>query len=75
VGIQVEGRNDLAHIVVFDYPGNSGSPFRGGRRPGVSREPAQKGKTRNYRYRLIAYGGALDPAAISRAWKEFVNEF
>jgi hypothetical protein len=35
----------------------------------------ERGKTRNYRYRLIAYGGTLDPAAMSRAWKEFVKEF
>ena len=26
LGIQVEGRNDLAHIVIFDSPDNSGSP-------------------------------------------------
>ena len=27
VGIQVEGRNDLAHIAVFDYPDNPGFPI------------------------------------------------
>ena len=26
VGIQLDGRNDLAHIAIFDYPKNSGFP-------------------------------------------------
>ena len=83
VGIQVEGRDDLAHIAVFDYPDNPGFPIPwrvdGQYGFGPNTESVEnrldKGKTRNYRYRLIAYGGTLDPAAMSRAWKEFVKEF
>ena len=83
VGIQVEGRDDLAHIAVFDYPDNPGfpSPWRVDSQYGFGpntesvENRLDKGKTRNYRYRLIAYGGTLDAAAMSRAWKEFVKEF
>jgi hypothetical protein len=83
VGIQVEGRNDLAHITVFDYPDNPGFPtpwrvdgqYGFGPNTEAVENRLEKGKIRNYRYRLIAYGGTLDPAAMSRAWKEFVKEF
>ena len=27
VGMQVEGRNDLAHVAIFDHPGNKGYPL------------------------------------------------
>lgn len=83
VGIQVEGRNDLAHFAVFDYPDNPGFPipwrvddqYGFGPNTEAVENRLDAGKTRNYRYRLIAYGGTLDPAAMSRAWKEFVKEF
>jgi Methane oxygenase PmoA len=83
VGIQVEGRNDLAHIAVFDYPDNPGFPtpwrvdsqYGFGPNTEAVENRLGKGKMRNYRYRLIAYGGTLDPTAMSRAWKEFVKEF
>ena len=83
VGIQVEGQNDLAHITVFDYPDNPGFPtpwrvdgqYGFGPNTEAVENRLERGKTRNYRYRLIAYGGTLDPAAMTRAWKEFVKEF
>jgi Methane oxygenase PmoA len=83
VGIQVEGRNDLAHIAVLDYPDNPGFPipwrvdgqYGFGPNTEAVENRLEAGKTRTYRYRLIAYGGTLDPAAMSRAWKDFVKEF
>jgi Family of unknown function (DUF6807) len=83
IGIQVEGRNDLDHIVVFDYPDNPGFPipwrvdgqYGFGPNTEATENRLDKGRSRNYRYRLIAYGGMLDPAAMTRAWKEFVKEF
>lgn len=83
VGIQVEGRSDLAHIAVFDHPDNPGFPtpwridsqYGFGPNTEAVENRLVKGKTRNYRYRLIAYGGRLDPVAMTRAWKEFVKEF
>src|SRR3954454_4446221 len=77
VGIQVEGRNDLAHIAVFDYPSNPGFPvpwrvdgqYGFGPNTEAVENRLEKGKTRNYRYRLIMYGGTLDPVEMSHAWK------
>ena len=82
VGIQVEGRDDMAHFVIFDHPGNYGSPvpWRVDSQMGFgpNTEPVErhleKGKPEVFRYRLIAYTGDLDAAGTTRAWKEFVKE-
>ena len=82
VGIQVEGRDDLAHIVIFDHPDNYGSPvpWRVDSQMGFgpNTEPVErrleKGKTEVFRYRLIAYTGDFDAVGMTRAWKEFVRE-
>jgi hypothetical protein len=79
---QVDGRDDMAHIAVLDHPGNYGFPVPwrvdsqmgfGPNRNATSRQ-IEKGKTEIIRHRLIAYTGDLDPAAMTRAWKEFVKE-
>jgi Methane oxygenase PmoA len=83
VGIQVEGRDDLAHIVVFDHPDNYGFPVpwrvdsQMGFGPNLewAERRIEKGKTEVIRYRLLAYAGDLDPVAMIRAWKEFVKEY
>jgi hypothetical protein len=83
VGIQVEGRKDLAHVAVFDYPDNPGFPapwrvdgqYGFGPNTEALENRLERGTTRRYRYRLIAYGGTLDPVAMSRAWREFAKEF
>ncbi len=83
VGIQVEGRSDLAHIAILDHPDNLGfpSPWRVDTQYGFgantewTETKIDKGKERVYRYRIIAYCGDLDPAGMMRAWKEFVKEY
>ena len=83
LGIQVEGRDDLAHIVIFDHPDNHGFPvpwrvdgqFGFGPNSEWIDRRIDKGRTEIIRYRLIAYTGDLDPAATTRAWKEFVKEY
>jgi len=82
MGIQIEGRDDLAHIVIFDHPDNHGSPaaWRVDSQFGFGPDLAStdlrigKGKSEAARYRLIAYTGDLDNAEMTRAWKEFVKE-
>ena len=82
LGIQIEGRDDLAHIAVFDYPDNFGFPIPwrvdtqlgfGPNNNFIERE-LKKGKPEVIRYRLLVYMGALEPAAVTHAWKEFIKE-
>ena len=83
VGIQVDGRNDLAHIAMLDHPDNRGFPnaWRVDNELGVgpSRQilgdwSIPRGDTEVIRYRLIAYTGNLEPDVLQSAWKEFVCE-
>jgi hypothetical protein len=84
VGIQVEGRNDLAHIAIFDHPDNRAfpTPWRVDNELGVGPSvqilddwAIVKGKTETIRYRLIVYTGDLQNAGLTRQWKEFVRDF
>jgi Methane oxygenase PmoA len=83
LGIQVDGRDDLAHIVIFDHPDNRGFPaqWRVDSQFGLGTDKSwiewklDKGQTDGVRYRLIAYTGDLNPVEITREWKEFVKEF
>ena len=83
LGDQVDGRDDMAHIVVFDHPDNHDfpAPWRVDSQMGFgpNREYAdwriERGKTETIRYRLIAYTGNLNPVEMTHAWKEFVREY
>lgn len=79
LGIQVEGRNDLAHLVIFDSPDNTGFPtvwrvddqFGFGPDRSSQEWKMEKGQTEVLRYRLIAYTGPFNPAAVADAGKAF----
>jgi hypothetical protein len=84
VGMQVDGRDDMAHVAIFDHPNNDGFPtgWRVDNQFGIgpSRQimgdwSIEKGKTQVFRYRLIIYTGTLDPVEMTRAWKAFVKEY
>lgn len=84
VGIQVDGRDDLAHIAMFDHPDNNGFPipWRVDHQLGVgpSRQilgdwSLNEGQTEVVRYRLIVYTGELDPANLTRLWTEFAAKY
>ena len=82
MGIQVEGRDDLAHIAIFDHPDNPNFPasWRVDQQFGFGPDlegreiNIEKGKALTVRYRLVAYTGKLDRAEIMQGWKEFVRE-
>jgi hypothetical protein len=83
IGIQVEGRSDLAHIAILDHPDNAvfPTPWRVDHELGIgpSRQilgdwHIDKGKTAIFRYRLIIYTGDLNRAALTRQWKAFICE-
>ncbi|QEC53424.1 putative membrane-bound dehydrogenase-like protein [Anseongella ginsenosidimutans] len=80
VGMQVEGRSDLAHIAIFDHPDNGGYPHawrvdhQMGIGPARSREADWKiahGATEIIRHQLVVYTGELNDVKLNKAWAEF----
>ncbi|MEX2235179.1 MAG: PmoA family protein [Cyclobacteriaceae bacterium] len=83
IGLQVNGRNDLAHIAILDHPDNEvfPTPWRVDNELGVgpSRQilgdwSLAQGKAEIFRFRVIVYTGDHNPAEVNRIWKEFVCE-
>jgi hypothetical protein len=80
LGIQVDGRNDLAHLVIFDSPNNGGSPvswrvddqFGFGPDRSWREWKMEKGQTEVLQYRVIAYTGQFNAKAITDAYRAFV---
>lgn len=82
VGMQVEGREDLAHITIFDHPDNKAFPIPwrvdGELGVGPSRQilgdwKIDKGETEVIRYRLVVYTGDLNHVDMTRTWTEFIS--
>jgi putative membrane-bound dehydrogenase-like protein len=80
VAMQVEGRDDLAHVAIFDHPDNAGYPlpWRVDDQFGVGTARARsadwtikKGDTEVIRHRLVAYTGTLDDVALTAAWSDY----
>lgn len=83
IGMQIDGREDLAHMAILDHPDNAGFPipWRVDNELGIgpSRQISgdwsiRKGETAVIRYRVIVYTGAFNDAAITRSWKEYICE-
>ncbi len=82
VGMQIEGREDLAHIAVFDHPDNKGYPqhWRVDGQLGIGPAPARErdihiknGESETIRHQLVAYTGDLDDVEISNRWAVFTG--
>lgn len=82
VGMQVEGRDDMAHIAIFDHPDNKAFPIPwrvdGELGVGPSRQilgdwKINKGETEVVRYRLVVYTGDLNPVELTHAWTEYIT--
>ena len=83
VGLRLEGRDDTAHIAIFDHPDNEGfpQPWRVDGQFGVGPVRArlgdwkiEQGETETIRHRLIAYSGGLDDTALTNDWKKFSGQ-
>ncbi|MCC5905876.1 MAG: PmoA family protein [Balneolaceae bacterium] len=83
VGMQVDGRDDMAHIAIFDHPVNPAFPvpWRVDNELGVgpSRQilgdwKLDEGQTEEFRYRLIVYTGDFDSTELTRLWTEYIIE-
>src|SRR5690606_31221660 len=80
LGMQVDARDDLAHIAIFDHPSNAGYPqawrVDGEFGVGASRQreadlPIAAGETEVIRHRLLVYTGQLDDVDLTRQWSAF----
>jgi len=83
VGIQVDGRDDLAHIAMFDHPDNNGFPIpwrvdnelgTGPSRQILGDWTLDNGETEIVLYRLVVYIGDLDVTKLTHAWIEYATE-
>jgi len=83
VSVRVNGREDMAHITIFDHPDNNGFPnaWRVDNELGVgpSRQISgdwsiRQNETEVIRYRLIIYTGERDEPFIHRLWKAYACE-
>lgn len=83
IGIEIEGRSDLAHIAILDHPDNNGFPvaWRVDNELGVG--PSRQilgdwrianGASEKIRYRLVVYTGVFDANKIEAAWKEYAQK-
>ena len=80
VGMQVEGRDDLAHVAIFDHPDNIGYPQSwrvdaqlgvGAARSRTGDWSIKKGQTEVIRHQLVVYTGTLDDVELISAWAEY----
>lgn len=82
VGMQVEGREDLAHIAIFDHPENHGFPqmWRVDGQLGVGPVRArmgdwtiEKGQTERIRHQIVAYIGKLNNVELTETWNQYIG--
>ena len=83
VGLHLEGRDDLAHVAIFDHPDNNGfpQPWRVDGQLGVGPVRARmgdwtiaEGQTEVIRHQLVLYTGKMDDVALNNAWVEYSGE-
>lgn len=82
VGMQVEGRNDLAHIAVFEHPQNRNfpTPWRVDGQLGIGPARARKGDytikkgvTEMLKHQLIVYTGQLNDLKLTQAYEAYTG--
>ncbi len=83
VGLQIEGREDLAHIALFDHSENAGfpQPWRVDHQFGVGPVRArlgdwkiEAGETETIRHRLLVYTGELNDIALTQQWGRYSKQ-
>jgi putative membrane-bound dehydrogenase-like protein len=82
VGMKIEGRNDWAHIAVFDHPSNKGypQPWRVDGQLGIGPARARTGdwqikagQVELIKHRLYVYTGTHNDLEMNQAWGEYVG--
>jgi hypothetical protein len=82
IGMQVEGRDNLAHIAIFDHSENSDypTPWRVDDQMGVGPSRSilgdwtiEEGETETIRYRLVIYTDEFNDVQLTSAWEDYVE--
>jgi len=82
VGMQVEGRDDLAHVAIFDHPENAGfpQPWRVDGQLGIGPVRARlgdwkikEGETEIIRHQIVAYTGVLNDVTMNALWDDYIG--
>lgn len=82
VGMQVEGRDDLAHIAILDHPDNVGYPQAwrvdaqlgvGSARSRAGDWTIKQGETEIIRHQFVVYTGALSDVEMTNALSAFTG--
>jgi putative membrane-bound dehydrogenase-like protein len=82
-GMQVDGREDLAHIAIFDHPQNKGYPqkWRVDSQMGIGPIRARdndwkinKGETEVIKHGLAIYTGELNDLKVNEMWGDYTGE-
>lgn len=80
VGMRVEGRENIAHIAIFDHPDNEGfpHPWRVDGQMGVGPARArlgdweiEKGETEVIRHQLVVYTGDFNDVELASMWEDY----
>lgn len=83
VGMQVEGREDMAHIAIFDHPENKNYPqmWRVDDQMGVGPASARtgdwtikKGETETIRHGLSVYTGDFHDIEVTKTWEKYTGQ-
>lgn len=82
-GLQVDGRDDLAHIAIFDHPLNNGYPLPwrvdgqlgfGPSRATLGEWNIASGQQAVFRHQLFIYTGAFNDVTVDEAWRAYTGE-
>lgn len=83
VGMEIEGRDDEAHIAIFDHPKNDGFPnaWRVDGQFGVGPSRARQGDwtigagtEKSFRHRLVVYTGEATDKEITEQWSAWSGQ-
>ncbi|MCH2114731.1 MAG: PmoA family protein [Pirellulales bacterium] len=83
VGMRVEGRDDLAHIAIFDHPKNPGFPlpWRVDGKMGVGPVRARlgdwtiaKNERASIQHQLVVYTGQYNKRALTQKWSKYSGQ-
>ena len=82
VGIKLEGREDQAHVTIFDHPENKGFPQRWrvddqlGVGPVRARDgdwEIKKGQSEVIKHQILVHTGELNDLAMTEQWNEYIG--
>ncbi len=82
-GMQVAGRDDLAHVAILDHKDNKGFPqtWRVDGQLGIGPVRARmgdwtiaKGQTETIKHEIVVYTGALNDIEMTETWQDYVGD-